>query len=555
MKKLLKLTWLEIKLKFGLTNLRNIGKGSKKDLWKTLGYGLLMLFAVVMLMGMYLYILNMFFDASMLFGLQMQGVVLTLMLSMGMLVVLVFGLFYCMGMYYSKDTEFLATLPVPKQTAFASKFIPAIIGEMGTFMLLALPPIIMFAIKTGVGFAYWLMAILVLVCGPMVPFAISTIIAALLMRVSIISRYKDKIAIFGGFLLFIAYFIGVQYLSRFMATADMNQIIELLSGGMMDFIGKICPPALWAAQALTGAAGGKILLFLGVSLLAFGLAWMVGGSGYLRGALAQSEAAKKTRRVDITKTSEQSSQTKAVFFKEWKTILRSPTYAINSLMSVILGPLMVFVLFLMPAGGDVDMEEFQSLFLMMQGNGTILIGLILGAFMMFISSINTAASTVYSREGDCIWIALTTPIDARTLAKAKILFGVSLSLLGSLVTVAFMAAMVRINILALLLALVVATIGSAPSILFSVWLDMKSPKLVWESEQKAMKSNYNSLLSMLLAMVYIGLMVMLAIFLGNQGLGLAVICIALVVFNIAATAGLYAATLKCAPKYLQRMGS
>lgn len=555
MRKLVKLTWLEIKLKFGLTNLMHLKSGSKKDIGKTLGYGLLMVFAIAMLMGMYLYILDIFFDAGAFFGPQMQGAVLTLMLSAGMLVVLVFGLFYCMGMYYSKDMEFLATLPIPKRTAFASKFIPAIMGEIGVFALLALPPIILFAVKSGAGVLYWIEAICVLIFGPMIPFAISAIIAALLMRVSIISRYKDKIAIVGGFLLFVAYFIGVQYLSRFMTTADMGQIVALLSGGMMEFIGKICPPALWAAEALTGVQGLNILLFLGVSILAFLLAWVVGGSGYLRGALAQGETAKKARQINLEKSSVRSSRAKAVFIKEWKTILRSPIYAMNSLMSVILGPLMVFVLFMMPASGDADMQEFQSLFSMMQANEIILTGMIISAFMMFVAAINTAASTVYSREGDCVWIALTTPIDARTLARAKALFGWSLSALGSLITVVFMLLATGMGAAVLLLGLALAWIGSTPGILFSVWLDMKKPKLIWESEQKAMKSNFNSVVSMLLSMVYIGVMVILAIWLGDMGMGIAAICGVLVVVNIAVTAGLYALLMKCAQKYLQRMGS
>ena len=192
---------------------------------------------------------------------------------------------------------------------------------------------------------------------------------------------------------------------------------------------------------------------------------------------------------------------------------------------------------------------------MMQANEIILTGMIISAFMMFVAAINTAASTVYSREGDCVWIALTTPIDARTLARAKALFGWSLSALGSLITVVFMLLATGMGAAVLLLGLALAWIGSTPGILFSVWLDMKKPKLIWESEQKAMKSNFNSVVSMLLSMVYIGVMVILAIWLGNMGMGIAAICGVLVVVNIAVTAGLYALLMKCAQKYLQRMGS
>lgn len=76
-----------------------------------------------------------------------QGVILTLAVLVGQLVVLLFGLYYVLAaFYFSRDLEFLIALPVKPWQVMASKLGVVVVNEYLTTAVFVLPAIVAFGV-------------------------------------------------------------------------------------------------------------------------------------------------------------------------------------------------------------------------------------------------------------------------------------------------------------------------------------------------------------------------------------------------------------------------
>ena len=546
MKQFFQLTWLQIKLSSGLTELRAMLRRGGKDTAKAIGTMLAILIGFGAIIGMVAWLLDMLFGVVSMMPV-LQDTLLTVVLLVSMIVVLIFGVVYGMSMYYAKDTEFLASLPIKRGTVFASKFIKTLLGEILIFAVIALPTFIVYALHTHLTAGYILKAVLVLLAGPVIPFALANLIAAVLVRISLFSRHKDKFAVALGLLFFLAYMFGIQFISAKMQTISSEQILALLNGGLLDGIASAFPPASWAAKSLvyTDASGWiNLLLFIGVAAVALGVCLWVAGKMYMKGASAQTETSKTQKKVDLKKLGgKRISQRRAIFNKEWKLIFRSPTYALNSLLIVAMPLIMVAIMLFTPSlyadGADAEMGM-----LIAELNAHVewmpYVVLVIGALGALFCSMNPGPMTVYSREGECVWLPLALPVSGKTVAQGKALFGlsmhaVSLALLGGALLFA-----AKIPVWVALAGVVFGLLMALPMLLLDTMMDLRSPNLHWESEQKAMKSNFKAAAEMLLGMVLVGALIALCVWLLIEGIDAWLLIGALSAVMLLVSAGLYA---------------
>ena len=81
-----------------------------------------------------------------------------------------------------------------------------------------------------------------------------------------------------------------------------------------------------------------------------------------KGALSQLETAKKNKKRSTKDSKGQSTPVMAIFFREWKTITRSPIYALNSLAGIF----MALIIMILPMFGgsmtsDPEMKALPQL--------------------------------------------------------------------------------------------------------------------------------------------------------------------------------------------------
>lgn len=439
-------------------------------------------------------------------SLGMENVLLGIVALVSMITVFFFGLFYLIGtLYFSRDSAFLSALPIPQRTVFGAKFIQVLLGEMVTSGALLLPVLILFGVHTSAGALYYARALAVLLLAPCIPLSISGLLSLVLMRFTALLKRRELMTVIGSLALVVASFY-VQFTLTSMLPEEMSaeQMLTLVSdnASLLQSVTRYFPPSGWAAGALLGDPG-SLPLFAAVSLLClFALSW-IAGHLYYRGTSAQMETNAGTKRARAGRVSyRRLPQLLSLTLREWRLTLRSPVYALNGLMMIIMGPLLILLPKL--AGGAATISgtdmTFSDLIQSFGGAEWMSLGL-LGLFA-FLQSMNIAAFTTISREGPALSFLRMLPISPVRQTIAKLLFGYSCGALATLVMAATAVFALGMPILPVLAAAGASLLFMLAPLALSMLPDMIRPKLSWNTETEAIKQNMNGVLGMFISVLY-----------------------------------------------------
>ncbi|MDR3207789.1 MAG: hypothetical protein LBT60_05600 [Oscillospiraceae bacterium] len=515
--------WLLFRLFFrtqlGLSVARDAARRDKKALFKFAGIGLAVAVGVLSILLTYGVILfSLMWPASQI-GIGAAVLALIFFLCMGL--VLILGTVTMITMVFgARDAELYAALPLSQRAVFLAKLGMAYLLELLPTLFLGLPAVILYAVYTPVAWWYWIAAALVLPLLPVIPMALSALLAALLMRLAARFKRREVFMVVGGLAIAVgAVLLQGQFNAFFSSVfADEAAVSAMLqdSAEALRAMTAVFPPVGWAAGALT-AEGlswlGQLCLFLLSAAAAGGLALWLGGRVFYRGALAQLETAPGRSKGYNRASLGASSPLKALYVREWRMLLRTGVYALNALTGIVIFPVML-VFMPMMGGASGDMSELLPL---LEGWAGPLLPLVAAGLMLLPALINPAATTALSREGRQFWLCRSIPVPMRTQALAKLLCSWSIALAG--VGLIFGAALLALPIPAadLLCGLPVAAALSFPVTALSMLPDLLKPKLTWNSESEAIKQNINSLTGMLLALAAVllaaGIALPLALFL------------------------------------------
>ena len=123
--------------------------------------------------------------------------------------------------------------------------------------------------------------------------------------------------------------------------------------------------------------------------------------------------------------------------------------------------------------------------------------------MLFTAGMNPAASTSMSREGNNFWISKLIPVTARQQVTAKFMVSYLISAGGVIITGLILWIFIKQAPLYVLGAVLVGLLGAVPMVALNLALDVFHPKLIWNTEQEAMKQNMNGGIGMLLSLLVI----------------------------------------------------
>ena len=277
---------------------------------------------------------------------------------------------------------------------------------------------------------------------------------------------------------------------------------------MVGMFGKIfftIPPA---AEALAFASGLRGLGNLAVLLAETGAAVLIytvaAKALYFRGALGNSENA-PGRRVDMRREMK-SVRTQGVYSayvkKEWKLLLRNPIYMMQCVLPALLMPVLFLVIFLVnPAYKDLLALAEQIAI-----PQSTLYAIALG-FIQFFLMMNYASITAISREGQAAVMAKTFPVPYTTQCLAKLTPGFVLNVVSGALGIAMFAWLLGFSP-------VMAAAAAVPSLLFMMFegaavllIDLKKPRLDWDSEYAVVKRNIGFLYQFLINAIAIGAIV------------------------------------------------
>lgn len=223
-----------------------------------------------------------------------------------------------------------------------------------------------------------------------------------------------------------------------------------------------------------------LLLTLGL----FAVSLLISVFTFKKGMSAQLETASNKTEKQLTFS--QNSLIKTFFLKDLREILRNTGFAFYCLFSAIMAPVMiVFFGVMLQSEGAGDMTGAFAIE-----------GVAFMMTIMLVAGMNYAALSSISREGQNFFMLKTLPVNFKTQASAKILIADSILLIGIILSCIAIAAMLKVNILQVILFMGFGLILGDGFNKLMLYFDAKNPKLDWESIVMAIKNSKGALIAM-----------------------------------------------------------
>ncbi|MHC1721498.1 MAG: transporter [Clostridiaceae bacterium] len=498
MNKTLALT--KVLLKNGSGSIQN---GNKKRINRKYLLAIVMLLAFMPLITSLASFVSMAFDV--LSPMEQQGIILAVALPAVAFFVFFFGIMYIINtFYFSMDIESLLHLPLKSTEILSAKFATVLVYEYLTEAIILLPVLGVYGYRNGESPLFYIYGALLFLILPVIPLVAAAIIDMAIMRFTNLAKNKDMYRnVAGVFAIFLALGINL-YMQRFsMSASDPQKIMELLSEGnnsMIQVMTSFFPTTKLAVNSIvnSGSISGlqSLILFAASTVIVFAIFLAVGKALYFKGVIGISETSSKRKRLsgeELGKSTRNSPVVISYALKELKLLFRTPVYFLNCIVMNFLLPVFIILPFIVQPDSKDSLEQLLP-YLQGQGSGSIVVAVFLAAGI-FITASNMITATTISREGKNLFFMKYIPVEYKTQLAAKALSGAVMGFVG-----VFMLAPLAVFLLKIsLFTVIIALAASIPGIMFSAVLgeiiDVAMPKLNWDTEQKAVKQNFNGVIA------------------------------------------------------------
>lgn len=342
--------------------------------------------------------------------------------------------------------------------------------------------------------------ILVVLVLPVIPLIYASLIAILMMRVFKNIKNKEMISTVCSFLMIFIICGASMMVNRTPDAAQMANLV-IANKNLLDKLNIIFPNLTFAGDALVHSSIVSMLLFIllaGVFLVIF---LFIADRIYFGGVMGMQEVTSKRKKMSQTEKesySRSKSPVKAYAIKEFKLLFRTPVYFMNCLMTPLIFPLLIGIpIIISLAGSKVSLLPILTQLASTAGN-TVTAVLLLLSFVLpiFIGGSCMVTSTCISREGQGYIFMKYIPMSIRDQLRAKILNGFLICLAATLpytiICTVLGLVLLNANFLVIILCPVITVLTLLMINYAALWADLTNPKLIWESEQAAVKQNFTA---------------------------------------------------------------
>lgn len=500
MAKLLSLSTAMLKNTFSLVDQ---GRKRKTNRWISISFTLILVVALLPTVASFYMLTS--DGIELLLPLNQEGVILGLLLNAVPLLIFFFALFLVPAIYYfSKDIETLLALPLRPYEILGSKLFVSLIYEYLTISFFFVPVIAayMYIMQPAVGF--YLFSILLFLTLPLVPLIFASVIMMVIMWLVPFAKNRDFFNMISGFLaLGVGLWVNMQVGG--LESITEGQLVAFLVEGnnsLLQTFKFIFPNIPFALNALLQGSVFDALIYLAItSAIVLGFL-SLGQLLYFRGIIGINETSSSRKilsEANLTRSTRSSKAIVSYTIKELKLLFKTPIYLLNCVSINFLLPILFLPLFTMSSGA----EDIQAILAMIDFNSptTITVAIGLGiAVGLTMGSINMISATAISREGQFFYFMKMIPMSYRDQLNAKAASGIILSLSGILFTIIFAGSYLKLPFYLIFILLFFAIMATLFINYISLLVDVLRPKLVWESEQAAVKQNMNFLFTMIPSM-------------------------------------------------------
>ncbi len=398
-------------------------------------------------------------------------------------------------LYFSKDNQLLASLPIPSKVVFMAKLAMSYISEFIIAAAIILPTVTTYGIVcivSGIPLnaAFFIVEILGIFLLPVIPLLVISVISLPLMYVmAMLKRRTLSNAIALGIVIIVAmsaYFGLLGSFANMSNNMDDSGII-VLSPQFVSMLNNASKIFIFNKPFIDAMLGKKVALNLliyiaGVAVVTVinvllssvfykkGISVIIEGDG--------KRGAQKTKK-ELVYTS--AGLKYSMIRKEIKTLANTPAMLVTSLMGVVMGP--VILIFMAKSGGlNITSNPARAQF--------YVIGFVSYFVSLMVGGTNQVAMVGFSREGKSLYILKSLPLSADLLVKTKLLVATSMNLITVLlVSVVYFIIIPGNNIVAVaIIAAVTLSCGFGINCL-GLYNDMKNPNLKWLNINELTRNN------------------------------------------------------------------
>ena len=485
----------------------------------------------------------------------------------GMILFMIFGLAIIQTifssiniLYFTKDSEYLLPLPLKPYQIILARTNVMLIAEYLIIFLVGFIPLIMYGILTGAGIIYYLTAIFAVILVPILPVLLISIIVMFIMSFAKLTKNRNKFQLFATLLvlaIIIALSISTSGMKQDLTNEEMAQMI-VKANGMIELVKGYVPTVDYLMEALTTnslfTAIVEILKTLGITIVGFILYMVIAQKIYFKGLVGNlfGGGTSSSNKEINQKEYRNSKLYKSYVGKEFKNMARNPVFLMQCLLPAILIPIvMVVVVFAGFNSDGMGLEQITQMLQQMPTNTFFIACIILGVIQFFTMFIYISITAI-SRDGENAVFMKYIPVSLYKQYMYKIIPNIIMNIVTIIVTLGIAQYLLNLPIMTLIALFVVATIMGIFQSIVMIIVDLKRPKLNWDSEYAVAKQNLNLIFQMLLAMFNIAIMVGLVFLLKdiNVYLGIGILGILYIVTTVITNKYLYNKQYELADKII-----
>ena len=440
----------------------------------------------------------------------------------GMILFMIFGLAIIQTifssiniLYFTKDSEYLLPLPLKPYQIILARTNVMLIAEYVIIFLIGFIPLVMYGILTGAGIVYYITTILAVVLIPILPVLLISIIVMFIMSFAKLTKNRNRFQLFATLLVLaivIALSISTSGMKQDLTNEEMAQMV-VKANGMIELVKGYVPTVDYLMEALTTnslfTAIVEVLKTLGITIIGFIVYMLIAQKIYFKGLVGNlfGGGASSSNKEINQKEYRNSKLYKSYVGKEFKNMARNPVFLMQCLIPAILIPIIMVVVVYTGLNSDgMGLEQITQMVQQMPTNTFFIACIILGVIQFFTMFIYISITAI-SRDGENAVFMKYIPVSLYKQYMYKIIPNIIMNIVTIIITLGMAEYLLGLPAITLIALFIVATIMGILQSIAMIIVDLKRPKLNWDSEYAVAKQNLNLVFPVLLAMLNIAIMV------------------------------------------------
>ena len=440
----------------------------------------------------------------------------------GMILFMIFGLgiiqtiFSSINiLYFTKDSEYLLPLPLKPYQIILARTNVMLIAEYVIIFLIGFIPLVMYGILTGAGIVYYLTMILAVILVPILPVLLISMLVMFIMSFAKLTKNRNRFQLFATLLvlaIIIAISISTSGMKQDLTNEEMAQMV-VKANGMIELVKGYVPTVDYLMEALTTnslfTAIVEVLKTLGITIIGFIVYMLIAQKIYFKGLVGNlfGGGASSSNKEINQKEYRNSKLYKSYVGKEFKNMARNPVFLMQCLIPAVLIPIIMVVVVYAGLNSDgMGLEKITQMVQQMSTNTFFIACIILGVIQFFTMFIYISITAI-SRDGENAVFMKYIPVSLYKQYMYKIIPNIIMNIVTIIITLGMAEYLLNLPVITLIALFVVATIMGILQSIAMIIVDLKRPKLNWDSEYAVAKQNLNLVFPVLLAMVNIVILV------------------------------------------------